>query len=307
MIKIKKNIFSILSLTQKIMEPFINVSFKKEGPQTPPETIDISKFNYQLTGVDKSPLFIMIHGLTSAFQTFLNISPHFSKNYKVLIYDQRGHGQSDSVELDYSLDSMAKDLNSLLTHLKLDMEEAIILGHSAGGRTALKFSELFPEKVRALLVEDMDFINKNPESWLETKNKADEMRNINENFADVKIFKEALSKYFSEEEIANFLEKKCVIKSDGRVQLRFKPWVRTLYSYYYRNSDFTEFCEKFHKPILFIEAEKSSAIDDEGKKAIENCKNKNVGLVKIQGSDHTVHRSQEKAFIKVVEEFLNKV
>ena len=135
------------------MEP--SHSLPKTRHTIPRETLDPSKFSFTLAGSKDSLLIVLIHGLKSAQQTFIPIFEPLSKNYQVLMYDQRGHGQSPIASADYSLDSMAEDLHKLLVFLGFEKREIVLLGHSAGGRTSMRFCQLYPEKIRGLIIEDM--------------------------------------------------------------------------------------------------------------------------------------------------------
>lgn len=304
MLKLAKKV--ILTLTNsKSMDP--GFSTIKESSFTTREFLDISQYNYKLMGSAHNPLLIMIHGLTSALQTFLNVATDFSSQYQVLIYDQRGHGQSPIASYDYTLDSMASDLNSLLNYLKLQQKDFVVLGHSAGGRTALRFCELFPQGVKTLIIEDMDIVPAKTDNLSNIVKKANRLKELPEDFKDIKSFCEILGEFYKEHEIENMLQRKIIQNKDGSIHLLFKPWVACLYQYFYKNSDFTKFCQNFDKPTLILEAEKESAIREKGNIAIKKCKNKNIQQIKIKGSTHTIHLGQKDKFIEVVLKFLKGV
>jgi 3-oxoadipate enol-lactonase len=72
----------------------------------------------------------------------------FSKNYKVIAFDQRGHGKSDKPKANYSIETLLNDLHSLIQ--KLDFEKVILVGHSIGGMVALLFTLNHPDRVSKL-------------------------------------------------------------------------------------------------------------------------------------------------------------
>ena len=78
----------------------------------------------------------------------------FSQNHRFIIWDPRGHGQSDSPpNLDqYGSGNSAYDLLALLDHLGI--EKAHVGGLSMGGGIATRFALLFPHRTAALIVID---------------------------------------------------------------------------------------------------------------------------------------------------------
>jgi len=73
----------------------------------------------------------------------------FSKNYQVLDYDVRGHGQTEVMNDEYSIDLFAEDLNKLLE--VLEIPRVCVLGYSMGGRIGLAFALSHPEKTTGLI------------------------------------------------------------------------------------------------------------------------------------------------------------
>jgi len=289
------------------MEPPIT-QLAKTRSSIPPETLDPSQFDYQLTGQNDSPLIVLIHGLKSARQTFFPIIEPLSKNYQVLVYDQRGHGKSPVAFLDYSLDSMATDLKNLLSFLKLDQKNFFLLGHSAGGRTSMRFCELFPEKIKGLIIEDMDFIPIKNNGLFSALKTAEKLKKLPEMFENLEKFNEKMKGIVSEWEIEEILQRRVLKNPNGSIFLLFKPWVACLYGHFYKNSNFIELCQKIQKPTLVLQAENMhSAISDKGAKHIENCKNKFVEMKRIVGATHNVHGSKTVEFLKVLELFLKKI
>jgi pimeloyl-ACP methyl ester carboxylesterase len=85
-----------------------------------------------------------------------------SKKYRFIIYDARGHGQSDSPPSvdQYSADIVVEDLRQLLKSLKID--RAVVGGLSMGGYQSLRFYLRHPEMVVALILMDTGPGDRNP-------------------------------------------------------------------------------------------------------------------------------------------------
>ena len=95
---------------------------------------------------------IILHGLFGSSDNWQTLGRRFSEDFEVYLVDQRNHGHSPHSEV-FSYDVMAQDLKSFCADEGI--EKAIIIGHSMGGKTAMRFAQLFPEKVEKLIVVDM--------------------------------------------------------------------------------------------------------------------------------------------------------
>lgn len=71
----------------------------------------------------------------------------FARAHTVIRYDRLGYGKSKPPVTDYS---DVEILKALYAHLKI--EQAILLGGSAGGRLALDFALAYPSQVKALVL-----------------------------------------------------------------------------------------------------------------------------------------------------------
>jgi pimeloyl-ACP methyl ester carboxylesterase len=76
--------------------------------------------------------------------------PEFSRDHRVIIHDYRGTGQSGKPSIDYTTKMFAEDVIGLLDHLNVD--DAIVVGHSMGGRVAQLLALDYPQRVRKLVL-----------------------------------------------------------------------------------------------------------------------------------------------------------
>lgn len=91
---------------------------------------------------------VLLHGFLENSFMWENIIPSISKNNRVISIDLLGHGQSGCIGYVHTMEDMARMVNAVLIHLKI--EKAIFIGHSMGGYVSLAFSEIYPEKVLGL-------------------------------------------------------------------------------------------------------------------------------------------------------------
>ena len=77
-------------------------------------------------------------------------TPEFSRDYHVVTFDYRGTGLSGKPSAKYSTEMFADDAVAVLDHL--DMEGAVVCGHSMGGRVAQLLALNHPRKVSKLIL-----------------------------------------------------------------------------------------------------------------------------------------------------------
>ncbi len=95
---------------------------------------------------------VILHGLFGSSDNWQTLGKRFAEDFQVFLVDQRNHGRSGHSE-NFNYEVMAQDLNDFMGDQNID--SAFILGHSMGGKTAMRFAQLFPEKVERLIVADM--------------------------------------------------------------------------------------------------------------------------------------------------------
>jgi len=98
------------------------------------------------------PLLLMLHGVTSRWQTFLNVIPMFAQRWHVVAADLRGHGRSGRADGQYRLMDNISDVVPLLRHL--GGHPAVLIGHSLGAMITIGVASEAPELVRAVVLED---------------------------------------------------------------------------------------------------------------------------------------------------------
>lgn len=109
------------------------------------------EYYYEIGG--SGPPLLLLHGFTGDHRTWLPLVKHWKESYQLIMVDILGHGKSNSPSNPnrYNIKSVASDLAFFLG--KLNIEKAHVLGYSMGGRLALTFAILYPEKVTSLILE----------------------------------------------------------------------------------------------------------------------------------------------------------
>ena len=107
------------------------------------------KVNYIFEGSgDKTIVFI--HGLSDSLEYWMGLYSMLKNEYKILLYDVRGHDNSSLGENEFTMDLLAEDLHNLF--LKLNIEKASLVGLSLGGNIALTFTLKYPEFVDKIIL-----------------------------------------------------------------------------------------------------------------------------------------------------------
>ena len=109
------------------------------------------KLHYRRYG--SGPPLVILHGFLGASGNWHSLaSGPFGQHLEVFVVDQRNHGKSPHApEMNY--DVLAADLLEFLE--QQDLQQASVLGHSMGGKTAMQFVLSYPERLDRLVVVDV--------------------------------------------------------------------------------------------------------------------------------------------------------
>ena len=97
------------------------------------------------------PAILFSHGYLMDHDMFAPQVDALRDDYRVITWDERGHGQTP-VDGPFDYWDSARDALALLTHL--GVEEAVLAGMSQGGFLSLRAALLSPERVRGLVLID---------------------------------------------------------------------------------------------------------------------------------------------------------
>ena len=103
-------------------------------------------------GTPPAPPLVLLHGLFGQARNFTQLQRTLAQRWRVIALDQRNHGASPHAP-DMRYATMAEDVLETLT--ALDATPAALLGHSMGGKVAMRAALLHPNAVERLLVADI--------------------------------------------------------------------------------------------------------------------------------------------------------
>jgi pimeloyl-ACP methyl ester carboxylesterase len=101
---------------------------------------------------DAEPL-VLLHGIRLHARCWDHFARTIEAERRVLALDARGHGDSDWAPGEYHLHDFYEDLLAVLDGCGVD--RATLVGHSLGGRVALLFAHLHPDRVNRLVLVDI--------------------------------------------------------------------------------------------------------------------------------------------------------
>jgi 3-oxoadipate enol-lactonase len=111
--------------------------------------LEDTEIYYEVHGDGPPFLFCSVTGLDHQAWKFHQI-PEFSRDHRVIVFDYRGTGLSSKSVQKYSIKMFTDDAAALLDHL--NVEQAIVCGHSMGGVVAQLLALDHPQKVKKLIL-----------------------------------------------------------------------------------------------------------------------------------------------------------
>jgi len=268
------------------------------------------KLFHRKYGTSGPPL-IIVHGLYGASDNWVNIARELAGSYEVFVVDQRNHGASPHSK-EHNYEVMMEDLKEFMDDQQL--EKAILLGHSMGGKTIMFFAERYPERVSSLIVVDIAPIpyhdlavtshiagnhSKMIDAMLELKLSTIESREEASRALAVKIGSERIRMFLlknltrGEDKQFKWKINLSVLKDNLSAILEGLD-IDTIRS----NGGITGF------PVLFISGEESDYIKAEDHTTIKTVF-PTAEIVFIKNSGHWVHAEQPALLIKNINYFLH--
>lgn len=108
--------------------------------------------HYKTYGEKSNPSLCIIHGLFGSLDNWMTLSKMWSVSHYVIALDVRNHGRSfhsDSMRFE----DLCRDILNVLDNESI--EKTILLGHSMGGKIAMEFAAIYPERLEKLAILDV--------------------------------------------------------------------------------------------------------------------------------------------------------
>jgi pimeloyl-ACP methyl ester carboxylesterase len=253
---------------------------------------------------------VIVHGLYGSSDNWLTVAKKLASVFKVFSVDLRNHGHSPNSDV-HDFESMKNDLAEFFdTH---QIEKAIVMGHSMGGKTAMCFAADYPERIEKLIVIDIapkDYFLLNDESQYYLHNNI--LRAMLEiDFSRIETRKQVesfLLERIDSSQIVQFLLKN-VHRNKESHQYEWRLNARVLYD----NLDeiisgvnahwFDDRIPITNYPVLFVKGANSNYILPEDYDSIRRIYPE-AQIIEIPGAGHWLHAEQPQIFMDTIWKFI---
>jgi len=243
---------------------------------------------------DNPQKLIILHGLFGSADNWTSIGKQLSRKFTVFLIDQRNHGKSDhDVIWDYSV--MADDLKEFI--VKHDIVNPIIMGHSMGGKTAMKFACTYPDLLEKLIVVDIcpKYYPVHHRTIIEGLQSVAKQKVSSRKQAD-----QILQEYIPELPVRQFLIKNLL---RGETSMTWRMNLDVIDNNIENVGTPLLDTEKNNVPTLFIRGSNSDYILDTDKQLMSKHFSKST-LETVENAGHWLHAEQPKMFLTLVEKFI---
>ena len=129
----------------------------------PSATVNGATLSYQWDGTETKPVLVLSNSLTTDMRMWEPLLPAFTEHFRVLRYNNRGHGGSSSPAGEYTMNDIAGDALALMDYL--DIPTAQFCGLSMGGMVGMWLGLHAPERVQKLIICNTSSDVGSPEPW----------------------------------------------------------------------------------------------------------------------------------------------
>lgn len=241
------------------------------------------------------PTLVLIHGLMGDLNNLGVIARHFANRFNILRVDLVNHGYSFyRHEMEYP--EMANDVIKVVNHLGI--KEIIPVGHSMGGKVAMRIAFDYSDLCRGLVVIDMApviygkrghddiFYAINQVVKYDCKDRKECTEILKQNLDNIGVVN-FLAKSFTESEPHKFLFNAPVLEKEYD---HIGIWQEGL----------------FALPAAFIYGGASAYVDQERQQAIPP-QFPRAQLYCVEGAGHWVHAEQPKVLFSYMEHYLENI
>ncbi|PIB33752.1 alpha/beta hydrolase [Gaetbulibacter sp. 5U11] len=240
--------------------------------------------------------FVILHGFLGMSDNWKTLGNQFAEHFKVHLVDQRNHGRSFHDD-NFHYEALAEDLKHYFdaNHIK----DAILLGHSMGGKTAMLFATLYPELVSKLIIADISprFYPIHHDAILQGLNSLDFNVLKSRSQAD-----KQLANYVSDFGTRQFLLKNLYWIEKGKLALRIN--LDALTENVSEVGEALPIHSKFEGDTLFLRGDKSEYIGNQDEAIIKNHFPE-ANIITISNAGHWLHAENPEDFYNAVTNFVN--
>lgn len=243
----------------------------------------------------QGPALIMAHGIFGSYDNLGAIAKLLVDDFTLYRVDLRNHGRSPHAD-SMTFPEMAADIVELMDDHQLN--QAIVLGHSLGGKTMMELACTHPDRVSHLIVGDiapveypshhdpiLEGLQSIDLSALKTRGDADKQL---QNYVDNLLTRQFLLKNLQRNEDGKFVWRinlKCIVGQYPNLRLNVGGGKR------------------FDGPTLFIRGELSKYIQERNYAEIKN-RFPNANIETLSNASHWLHAEKPDEFAALVKQFI---
>lgn len=240
---------------------------------------------------ERGPVVLCVHGMTSSRKSWERLALHLQGRFRVVAYDQRGHGDSANVDGSMALHRGIRDVENVAAALGEPID--LLIGHSWGGAIAIEAGLEMPVW-RVAAIDPM--IRQVDDSWYNEY--LDELR---DHFALNGDDRDARTR-------ADYSEWHPV-DLEGKVHAVRSMTISPIEALMLENPpeawDLRGPIERYDKALLLAMAAPGESINDAATLAeIEAKHASGVEIVTFPGAGHNVHRTKFEDFARCLDDFL---
>ena len=245
---------------------------------------------------------LLLHGMRDAALSWDIFARAMLEEYRVVALDSRGHGDSGRAGADgYRFDDYISDVEALSDYLNLT--DMIIVGHSAGGRYAWNYAVRHPERVRALVIVDIDPDPYNPQTASDLRASVAEPESWPTE-DDFVAYVKARRVHTPEDAIRRQVP--AIAKRTPEGDYVWKADIRIVTEY--ERPDLWESWGRISCPVLLVRGRQSALLTHEtAVKMREALPISQVRLAELEGGGHWFHQDFPGAFEAAVRWFLGSM
>lgn len=256
------------------------------------------ELNYKLSSRDTtSPWLILIHGLFGSADNLAGVKRYFEKSHNIISIDLPDHGESPWTD-GFNIDRAAEAVYELIQ--KLNVNHTAVLGHSLGGKVAMRLALAHGDVISHLIVADIAPVSYNHSH----QSVFDGLKAVPlDKIESRKDAEAAMSEFVKEPGVRQFLLKSLYQDNQGLWAWRFN--VDGLIASYDHIIDWEQTEQQFSGVTLFIKGSESDYITPAYRDDITRYFPKAKAHV-IEGTGHWLHAEKPAAFNAIVERTLSK-
>jgi pimeloyl-ACP methyl ester carboxylesterase len=275
------------------------------------------RLHYVDWGNPAAPPLLLVHGGQDHCRNWDWVAERLRREWHIIAPDLRGHGDSQwSPDGNYTMAGYVYDLAQLIHQQQL--APVTILAHSLGGHIVLRYTGIYPEKVKKLVA--IEGLGPSPKLLAErAKQTIDErMRRwidyqrglagrVPRRYAAIEeAFKrmQEANRHLSPEQARHLTQHGVNQNEDGTYSWKFDNYVRAWPPYDMTDADVTQLWGRIACPTLLVYGKESWASNPLEDGRADHFRT--ARIVAFEKAGHWVHHDQLDAFIDTVRSFLGE-